>query len=65
MNKQDGHAPSPSEQILFAIWDAIERVRSRQGEAAARQLARAALALISEQAQPVPVSGATDATERR
>jgi hypothetical protein len=36
--KQDGHAPLPSKRTLFAIWDAIERVRNREGEATAHQL---------------------------
>jgi hypothetical protein len=46
--KQDGHIPLPSQRTLFAIWDAIERVRKSQGEATAQQLTRAALAVTSE-----------------
>jgi hypothetical protein len=55
--KQDGHAPTPSERTLFAIWDAIERVRKSQGEAAAHQLARIALAAIVAALDEVPAAG--------
>jgi hypothetical protein len=27
---QDGHAPLPSEQTLFAVWGTVERVRNRE-----------------------------------
>jgi hypothetical protein len=56
-HKQSNHAPTPSEQTLFAIWDAIERVRKSQGEAAAHQLARTALAAIVTAPDYVPASG--------
>jgi hypothetical protein len=46
MKGMRGRGPSPSEEVVWVIADAIERVRNRAGEAAALTLARQALAAI-------------------
>jgi hypothetical protein len=50
---------APSEQTLFAIWDTIDRIRDRQGEHVAHQLARRALVAIVEPAPAEHQQGGT------
>jgi hypothetical protein len=45
---------APSERTLFAVWDTIDRVRDQQGEPAAHEMARKALAAIVAPASDEP-----------
>jgi hypothetical protein len=44
--------PSPSEQLLFQVWDRIDAERTARGEQAARILAERALAAIASPTEP-------------
>jgi hypothetical protein len=44
--------PSPSERLLFQLWDAVDAARLREGEQAAEQLAAKALKAIQPTTEP-------------